>query len=115
MLGFLKKIFGEGESSKNPVLEDFLEEEEEERPEQSKVTIVVSRVQEPSDLEELMNELYQGNVLILDVKPLLDRDGHEDVIQELKRTAVSLGGFVGVIKDTVLLVTSDSVDIERRG
>ncbi|WP_457619683.1 cell division protein SepF [Methanopyrus sp.] len=115
MLGFLKKIFGEGDNSKGPTLEDFLEEEEEERLQHPKVTIIVSRVQDPSDLEELMNELYQGNVLILDVKPLLDHDGHEDIIQELKRTAVSLGGFVGVIKDTVLLVTSDNVDIERRG
>ncbi|WP_457614640.1 cell division protein SepF [Methanopyrus sp.] len=114
MLGFLKKIFSEGENSKGPILEDFLDEEEE-RSRQPKVTIIVSRVQDPSDLEELMNELYQGNVLILDVKPLLDHDSHENVIREIKRTAVSLGGFVGVIKDTVLLVTSDSVDIERRG
>jgi SepF-like predicted cell division protein (DUF552 family) len=77
--------------------------------------IVVSRVTDASELDELIEELYDGNVLILDLGPLMRRGEHERAVRELKRTAIGLGGFIGVIRDTVVLVTSDNVEIEKRG
>jgi len=104
---------GEGNRPPEPVEDRFPVEIPESGSE--RVTIVVSRVSTYDEMMDLINELYEGNILIIDVKPLLKRRGeHERAIEELKRTVVSLGGFVGVIKDTVILATADNVDVERR-
>ncbi len=106
---FLSTVLGTSDGESESIPPEDMEDQE------PSLKIVVSRVTEASELEELLEELYDGNVLILDLAPLMERGDHEDVVRELKRTAIGLGGFIGVIRDTVVLVTADNVDIEKRG
>lgn len=67
------------------------------------------------DVDVAARELGDGNVIILDIKPLAERSMNElkHAVDELKDICVSMGGDIAGISEYHLILTPPTIKIER--
>lgn len=118
----LKDIFGKisgGGEAASAKLEDYVElqiPESEARFAGGMGKLVkVLKLKGYSDVDSMARELSDGNIVILDVKPLAERSMTElkHAVDEIKEICLSMGGDIAGLSDYHLILTPPSVKIER--
>ncbi len=68
-----------------------------------------------SDVDSMARELSDGNIVILDVKPLAERSVNElkHAVDEIKEICTSMGGDIAGLSEYHLILTPPNVKIER--
>ncbi len=98
-----KKVEEEGEVEILP--------EEEER----KVKIYVTKVNEYSDTEKILNLLRQNNIVVVSIRDLRKRDMAElkRIVDRIKRTVEAIGGDIIGVEEDLIIATPSIAKIER--
>ncbi|MCS4542357.1 MAG: cell division protein SepF [Euryarchaeota archaeon] len=115
--GFLGKLFGEYRSTKN--FEDYIEVEApgydrgiySSRP----AFVKTARLKDFTDVQKAIEELNQGNILVVNVQAIASKDAEElkRALETLKGVCQSIGGDIaGIDKDRYIL-TPQAVKIYR--
>lgn len=70
-----------------------------------------------ADVDTTAQELADGNIVILDIKPLAERSMNElkHAVEEMKSVCLSMGGDIAGISEYHLIMTPPTVKIERAG
>lgn len=70
-----------------------------------------------SQVGGILDELEDGNIIVADITPLMDRDPGElkQAIDHLKKSVRDLGGQVARISDSRIIATPTLVKLEMRG
>jgi SepF-like predicted cell division protein (DUF552 family) len=70
-----------------------------------------------ADVDHTAAELGDGNIIILDIKPLAERSMNElkHAVDEIKNTALSMGGDIAGLSEYHLIMTPPGVRVERSG
>ena len=68
------------------------------------------------DIQEVSGELRNGNIIILNISPLMDDDPAElkRAVDQLKDVAADIGGDVGRLSESRIIATPDLVQIQFR-
>jgi len=127
-LSIFKKLFGRREKPPEESEEDYLEELATEEPyevedldeleEEQLIYIKPYVLHSTADIEAVTEELSAGNIVLLDISPLLEKDPFElkSAIEQLKGVARSIGGDIASISETKVILTPSFVKIlKRRG
>lgn len=66
------------------------------------------------DVQEVTNELRDGNIVILNISPLMDEDPAElkRAVDQLRGIASDIGGDVGRLSESRIIATPDLVRIQ---
>ena len=98
-----KKVEEEGEVEILP--------EEEER----KVKIYVTKVNEYSDTEKILNLLRQNNIVVVSIRDLRKRDMAElkRIVDRIRRTVEAIGGDIIGVEEDLIIATPSIAKIER--
>lgn len=66
------------------------------------------------DVQEVSNELQNGNIVILNISPLMDEDPGElkRAVDQLRGIADELGGDVGRLSESRIIATPELVKIQ---
>jgi SepF-like predicted cell division protein (DUF552 family) len=98
-----KKVEEEGEVEILP--------EEEER----KVKIYVTKVNEYSDTEKILNLLRQNNIVVVSIRDLRKRDMTElkRIVDRIRRTVEAIGGDIIGVEEDLIIATPSIAKIER--
>ena len=77
--------------------------------------IKVTKLKGFADIDISARELSEGNVVIVDIRPLADRSTKElkHAIDELKDICLSMGGDIAGITEHHLIMTPPNIKIER--
>ncbi len=77
--------------------------------------VKVSKLKGFADIDTSARELSEGNIVIIDIKPLADRSMNElkHAVDEIKDICTSMGGDLAGISDYHLILTPPNVKIER--
>ncbi len=82
---------------------------------ESDVLIKVAEVHRYEDIRAVTDELYDGNILIVDTE---DIAGNEEALhkvhQELKAVANDVGGDVAGLSPTMIAVTPPGIGVDRK-
>lgn len=78
-------------------------------------SIKVCKLRGFADIDISARELSEGNIVIIDIKPLADRSMNElkHAIDEMKDICLSMGGDIAGITEYHLILTPPNVKIER--
>lgn len=78
-------------------------------------SIKVCKLKGFADIDISARELSEGNIVIIDIKPLADRSMNElkHAIDEMKDICLSMGGDIAGITEYHLILTPPNVKIER--
>ncbi len=117
----LKEIFAKlsgGEAMGSSEMEDYVElqiEEGETRFIGPERYLKVCKLKGFVDVDAAARELSDGNIVILDIKPLAERSMNElkHAVDELKDICVSMGGDIAGLSEYHLIMTPPTVRIER--
>ncbi|MBW3017162.1 cell division protein SepF, partial [Candidatus Woesearchaeota archaeon] len=73
-------------------------------------------LEEPKDIEHALNDLRQGNVVILNINPLYMKNKQDlkAALSKLKATSNALGGKVALTFDNHVLATGSNADVANR-
>lgn len=68
-----------------------------------------------ADIDISARELSEGNIVIIDIKPLADRSMNElkHAVEEMREICISMGGDIAGITEYHLILTPPNVKIER--
>ncbi len=77
--------------------------------------IKVTKLKGFADIDVSARELSEGNVVIVDIRPLADRSTKElrHAVDELKDICLSMGGDIAGITEYHIIMTPPNVKIER--
>ncbi len=77
--------------------------------------IKVCKLKGFADIDISARELSEGNIVIMDIKPLADRNMKElkHAVDEIKDICLSMGGDIAGITEYHLILTPPNVKIER--
>lgn len=114
---FIDKLAG-GQKIKAPSAEDYLEltlEEGFEAPEAPKRFVKVCKLKGFADVDDSARELSEGNIVILDIKPLAERSMNElkHAVEEMKDVCISMGGDIAGLSEYHLIMTPPAIKIDR--
>ena len=98
-----KKVEEEGEV-------EIMPEEEEE-----KIKIYVTKINEYSDTEKVLNLLRQKNIVVISIRDLRKKDMAElkRVVDRIKRTIEAIGGDIIGVEEDLIIATPPIAKIER--
>ncbi|MEM0480967.1 MAG: cell division protein SepF [Candidatus Aenigmatarchaeota archaeon] len=98
-----KKVEEEGEV-------EILPEEEEQ-----KVRIFVRKINEYSEVENVLNLLRANNIVVISIRELRKRDMAElkRVVDRIKRTVEAIGGDIVGVEEDLIIATPSIAKIER--
>jgi SepF-like predicted cell division protein (DUF552 family) len=98
-----KKVEEEGEV-------EIMPEEEEE-----KIKIYVTKINEYSDTEKVLNLLRQKNIVVISIRDLRKKDMAElkRVVDRIKRTVEAIGGDIIGVEEDLIIATPSIAKIER--
>ncbi len=68
-----------------------------------------------ADVDIVVRELSDGNIVVLDIKPLAERSMNElrHAVDEVKDICISMGGDIAGLSEYHLIITPPSVKIDR--
>lgn len=117
--GFLKKIVS-GEQQPKPVeTETYIDlgamEFEDEVPAGERTTVKVAELHRHEDLPDLMNLVYNGHIVLIDISGL----GADDLVlrrvsNEIRSVTRDTGGDAAGVAKNMILVTPRGVSIDRK-
>jgi len=114
-----KMVTGDGATGSGTDIEDYVRVEPEDEfatginaPERY---VSVYKLRGFSDVDGCTSQLSEGNIVLLDIKPLADRSVTElkHAIDEIKDTCVSMGSDIAGIGENHLILTPPNVKILR--
>ena len=116
--GFFRKLAGGAEYKEVSKIEDYVElqyPEGEYIPELPEKFVKVCKLTGFADVDIAARELSEGNVVILDIKPLAERSMNElkHAVDEMKDICLSMGGDIAGLSEYHLILTPPSIKIER--
>ncbi len=77
--------------------------------------VKVAEISRYEDLSDIVNELYNGNILVIDFTMMANDDLElKRVISELKSVARDTGGDVAGIAKNILMATPGGIKISRK-
>ncbi len=78
-------------------------------------SIKVCKLKGFADVDIAARELSEGNIVIIDIKPLADRSMNElkHAVDEMKDIAISMGGDIAGLTEFHLILTPPNVKIDR--
>ncbi len=81
----------------------------------AKSVVKVAEISRYEDLSDIINELYNGNILVIDFTMMANDDLElKRVIGELKSVARDTGGDVAGIAKNILMATPGGIKISRK-
>lgn len=117
--GIFTQIFGKKEKIEG--FEDYLdlskdtERSEDEIEEKADMFVKVAEIREIDDATAVKEQIYNGNVVVMDISPIRDDDVLKDrVINEVKRAARDVDGDVAGLGNRQIIVTPARVKVSRR-
>jgi SepF-like predicted cell division protein (DUF552 family) len=117
-MGFVKRIFGEEPAPKrNP--NDYIDLTEYAVPENgagaANSYVRVAEIHRIEDIREFSTYVFDGNILILDFKPVMgDEILLRRVTNELRKLAQDVGGDIAGLGEHSIILTPAGVKIDRR-
>jgi SepF-like predicted cell division protein (DUF552 family) len=113
---WLSKLSGAGQPEE--VGEDYAELEIPEGAAQFEIParyVKVCKLKGFADIDVSARELSEGNIVILDIKPLAERSMNElrHAVDEMKDICISMGGDIAGLSEYHLILTPPNVKIER--
>ncbi|MBE0520738.1 MAG: cell division protein SepF [Candidatus Methanoperedenaceae archaeon] len=119
MANFLDKLIGTGTKEKSNVEEyqelDLSEFEDNLLEEKGGMSVRIAELTGLEVLNELKKQVYDGNILIIDVVPSKhDKTLFDRVVKGLKQVAIDVNGDIAMIKDEQVIVTPGGVHINRQ-
>ncbi len=116
----IKDIFNKlsGAESKEEISGDYLELDEGTEFAQFDTPsrhVKVCKLKGFADIDICARELSEGNIVIIDIKPLADRSMNElkHAVDEMKDICISMGGDIAGLTEYHLILTPPNVKIER--
>lgn len=116
---FIDRLAGRREPKRSSAIEDYIELEFEGdtsgTPRGVERVVKVCKMKGFADVNTSAQELSNGNVVILDVKPLAERSMNElkHAVEEMKEVCISMGGDIAGLSEYHLIMTPPSIKIER--
>ncbi|VVB87544.1 Cell division protein SepF [uncultured archaeon] len=119
MAKFLDKLIGSGKKAKSEVDEyqelDLSEFEEGFKDEPTSMFIRVAELTGLDILPELKKQVYEGNVVIIDVSPAKhDKLLFDRAVKDLKQVVTDVHGDIALVKEDQVIVTPRSIRIDRQ-
>ncbi len=119
MAKFLDKLIGSGKKAKSEVDEyqelDLSEFEEGFKDEPTSMFIRVAELTGLDILPELKKQVYEGNVVIIDVSPAKhDKLLFDRAVKDLKQVVNDVHGDIALVKEDQVIVTPRSIRIDRQ-
>jgi len=118
-VNFLDKLIGTGSKETTSVEEyqelDLSEFEDSLLEENGGMAVRIAELTGLEVLNELKKQVYDGNVLIIDVVPSKnDKMLFDRVVKSLKQVAIDVNGDIAMVKDEQVIVTPGGVRINRQ-
>jgi len=115
--GFLSGILGSKERE-SPKLEDYIDLDETTSDETIRegpadMYVKVGELKSLNDVAELKEEVYNGNILLIDVSGIEDELALERSIKDLRRAVNDIDGDIAAMGNDQVIVTPTAVKIER--
>ena len=119
MANFLDKLIGTGSKETSNVEEyqelDLSEFEDSLLEENGGMSVRIAELTGLEVLNELKKQVYDGNILIIDVVPSKnDKMLFDRVVKSLKQVAIDVNGGIAMVKDEQVIVTPGGVRINRQ-
>ncbi|RLF26849.1 MAG: hypothetical protein DRN05_06470 [Thermoplasmata archaeon] len=116
-MGIASRIFGEKKTGLTEGyidLEKYIEsKKEEETP--AKMYVKVGEIQRYEDLKNFTDQVYGGNILILDFSPIAEEEVIlKRITNELKKMANDIDGDIAGIGNNLMIISPSGVKIDRR-
>ena len=113
------RIFKRRERAKGESVEDYvdldIEEYEGLAEEDARAYVKAVELTNLNEVPELKREIYEGNILILDISLVKqDKVTVERALRDLKRAVADIGGDIAGLDDNTIIVTPTGIKIERR-
>ena len=118
-VNFLDKIIGTGSKETSNVEEyqelDLSEFEDSLLEDNGGMSVRIAELTGLEVLNELKKQVYDGNILIIDVVPSKnDKMLFDRVVKSLKQVAIDVNGDIAMVKDEQVIVTPGNVRINRQ-
>jgi len=119
MAKFLEKLIGSGKKAKSEAEEyqelDLSEFEEGFKDEPTSMFIRVAELSGLDIMPQLKKEVYEGNVVIIDVSPAKhDKLLFDRAVKDLKQVVNDVHGDIALVKEDQVIVTPRSIRIDRQ-
>ncbi len=113
---FFKRLFGNKEGGKN--LEEYVDLEELELGRETREAEIYVRIAEIRDIEDastVKEQIYSGNIIMMDISPILDNKTLKDrVVRDVRKAVEDVGGDIAGIGKGEVIVTPGRIKIDRR-
>jgi hypothetical protein len=113
-MGLMSKIFGGRESR---TADDYVQlhpDEIDTAPADTSMTVRIAEISEQSDVIDIKDAIYDGNLVIADITRLRTEDRTtEHIVDELRQVAEEVDGDIVQKGDDQLIVTPTGVRISR--
>jgi hypothetical protein len=115
---FLSRIIGGAEHKEASPAEEYVElqiPEGEYKAQAPSRFVKVCKLKGFADVDAVVRELGDGNIVVLDIKPLAERSMNElkHAVDEVKDICLSVGGDIAGLSEYHLIITPPGIKIER--
>ncbi len=115
--GFFKKVFGDKKNLEG--FENYLdlgkEVKEEREKKQADMFVKVAEIREIDDATRVKEEIYDGNIVVMNISAIKDEDVLKDrIINEIKRATADVGGDVAGLGNRQIIATPSRVKVNRK-
>lgn len=116
--GIFNKVFGSKEEIEG--FEDYLDlgeriESSKSETEEADMVVKVAEIREIDDATTVKEQIYNGNIVVMDISPIKDDKVLKDrVIGDIKRAAKDVDGDVAGLGNKQIIVTPARVKVSRR-
>ncbi|MEK6976790.1 MAG: cell division protein SepF [Candidatus Hydrothermarchaeota archaeon] len=116
----IQKLTGGQKTKGSSRIEDYVELQVQGGGEQHEAPgryVKVFKLKGFADVDVAATELSDGNIIILDIKPLAERSMNElkHAVDEMKNTVLAMGGDIAGLSEYHLIMTPPGVKVERTG
>lgn len=115
---FLDRILGGPDYGGSPPIEDYVELEIPKGDYASSTPsrfVKVCKLKGFADVDSVVRELGDGNIVVLDIKPLAERSMNElkHAVDEVKDIVLSVGGDIAGLSEYNLIITPSGIKIDK--
>ncbi len=105
----IKRLFGKKSD------DEYIELDMKDEGNDDKVVIQVERLENFADSDRILNKLREGNILLVKIKHLRDKDTEEykRSMEKIKKTCSNVNGEIGGLGNDWLLLTPSFAKIHR--
>ena len=105
----IKRLFGKKSD------DEYIELDMKDEGNDDKVVIQVERLENFADSDRILNKLREGNILLVKIKHLRDKDTEEykRSMEKIKKTCSNVNGEIGGLGNGWLLLTPSFAKIHR--